>query len=258
LIIMRIAQISTLATTLRPRGGGSVESLVGLLAREFSRLGHEVTVYAAAGSNTFGKLVPSLPGTYGKEGAPDDWQVCEWINLCRAVEDAGKFDVMHSHGYLLGLPLQRLTATPLVNTIHVCPSENEASLWHLFPESCVTAISRFQWSAFPSCVPAAMIHHGVDPAEFPFQAGPEDYLCFVGRFTSGKNPLAAIDVARKLGMKIVLAGPYSAFFEHHVKPLVDGLSVEYVGQVEGDERARLMGGARALLYPISTPEPFAS
>jgi glycosyltransferase involved in cell wall biosynthesis len=37
---------------------------------------------------------------------------------------------------------------------------------------------------------------------------------------------------------------------------VDGRSVEYVGPVGGAERDRLLGGARALLYPLTYPEPF--
>ena len=45
--------------------------------------------------------------------------MCEWINLCRAAEMSGEFDVVHSHAYLFGLPLERLFRCPLVNTMHV-------------------------------------------------------------------------------------------------------------------------------------------
>src|SRR4051812_23138375 len=115
---MRIAQASTLATTVRPGGGGSVEQLVWLLCREFVRLGHEVTVFASAGSTTYGDLVATLPGPYAIAGSPSDWYLCEWINLCRAVERSVNFDVLHSHAYLWGLPLRHLSRAPTVHTMH--------------------------------------------------------------------------------------------------------------------------------------------
>ena len=105
---MRIAQIATLATPVRQERSDSIEYLVWLLTRELTRLGHEVTVFAARGSEVDGELVATLPGTYGSDGVPDDWQLCEWINLCRAIEQSDRFDVIHSHAYLWGLPMERL------------------------------------------------------------------------------------------------------------------------------------------------------
>ena len=54
---MRIAQISTLSAPVRRETGGSVESLTWLLTRELIRLGHQVTVFGAAGSEVDGELV---------------------------------------------------------------------------------------------------------------------------------------------------------------------------------------------------------
>jgi glycosyltransferase involved in cell wall biosynthesis len=253
---MRIAQISTLATTVRPGGGGSVEQLVWLLTREFVRLGHDVTVFAAAGSETYGNLVASLPGPYATAGSPADWQLCEWINLCRAVEQSRDFDVLHSHAYLWGVPLQPLAHAPMVHTMHITPDEDHARLWSMAPESCVTAISQYQWSRFPNSTPAAVVHHGVDETQFTFRTEPEDYICYLGRFISGKGVRIAVDVARSLGLRLLVAGPRNDYYSSHIAPLVDGRSVEYVGSVTGVARNQLLGGARALLYPIQEPEPF--
>jgi glycosyltransferase involved in cell wall biosynthesis len=253
---MRIGLISTLSTPVRQEGSDSVESLVWLLSRELTLLGHEVTVFACAGSEVCGELVVTLPGPYGTAGAPDDWQQCEWINLCRAVEQSERFDVLHSHAYLWGLPLERLSRAPMVHTLHVCPYEDEIRLWSLTPAARVTAVSHSQWSAAPGLRPAAVIHHGVDPAQFTFRDRPEDYVCFLGRFIPGKGPLRAVGVARSLGLRLLLAGPPNDYFRAHVEPLVDGRTVEYVGYVRGAERDRLLGGARALLYPVEAPEPF--
>jgi glycosyltransferase involved in cell wall biosynthesis len=253
---MRIAQIATLATRVRQIASGSIEGLVWVLARELTRLGHEVTVFAAAGSEVCGELVATLPGPYATDGSPGNWQLCEWINLARAVEQSSQFDVLHSHAYLWGIPLEGLARAPLVHTTHICPDEDAARLWSMNPGACVTAISHYHWSAFPQLRPAAVIHHGVDDSQFTFREEPEDYVCYLGRFAPGKGPLAAITAAQELGLRLLLAGPASDYYRQRVKPLVDQRWVEYVGPVAGAKRDALLGGARALLYPIQEPEPF--
>ncbi len=253
---MRIAQISTLSAPVRRETGGSVESLIWLLTRELIRLGHQVTVFGAAGSGVDGELVATLAGPYGAHGSLDDWQLCEWVNLCRAVEQSSRFDVLHSHAYLWGIPLQSLSRAPLVHTTHIVPDDNSARLRSMWPGACVTAISKHQWSAYPHLSPMAIIPHGVDVAQFTVREEPDDYVCYVGRFTSGKGPIQAIETARTLGLRLLLAGPENKYFREQVKPLLDGRHVEYVGFVAGAARDKLLGGARALLYPIQYPEAF--
>lgn len=253
---MRIAQVSTLAAPVRQETWGSVESLIWLLTRELARLGHEVTVFGTGGSEVDGKVVATLPGQYGAPGSLDDWHLCEWVNLSRAIEESGRFDVIHTHAYLWALPLEPLSRAPLVHTMHIVPDDNHARLWAMHPSACVTALSRHQWSAYPQLRPAAVIPHGVDETQFTFQEKPGDYVCYLGRFTSGKGPRQAIAAARELGLRLVLAGPPSPYFREHVQPLVDGRTVEYVGPVNSAQRNALLGGARALLYPIQYPEAF--
>jgi glycosyltransferase involved in cell wall biosynthesis len=253
---MRIAQVSTLAAPVRRNSGGSVESLVWLLTRELTRLGHEVTVFGTAGAEVPGTSVATLPGPYGAPGSLDDWQLCEWVNLCRAVERSGEFDLLHSHAYLWGIPLQSLSKAPLLHTMHIVPDDTHARLWAMQPASPVTAISSHQWRAYPYLKPLATIPHGIDLADFTFRPRPEDYVCYLGRFVSGKGPKQAIAAARALGVRLLMAGPSNPYFREEVQPLIDGKQVEYVGPVSGAERDKLLGGARALLYPIQYPEAF--
>jgi len=255
---MRIAQVSTLSAPVAEESSGSVEAWLWLLTRELVRLGHEVSVFAAANSQLppGAKLIATQPGHYGANGALDDWHLCEWLNLCRAVERSAEFDVLHSHAYLWGVPLSPLARAPVVHTTHIVPDENSAKLFAAYPQANVTAISRQQWSAYPHLNPAAVIHHGVDVKQFPFSGTPGDYFCYMGRFVSGKGPTHAIAVARKLGARLVMAGPRNDYFREHIEPLVDGKSIEYAGFVRGSDRAKLLGGARALLYPIQYPESF--
>jgi glycosyltransferase involved in cell wall biosynthesis len=254
---MRIAQISTSGTRVAPRGTGSIEGHVWLLSRELARRGHEVTVFATAGSQVEGaRVVESLPGVYGEGGAPCDWRMCEWINVARAVQQASQFDVIHSHNYLWGIPLQELSTAPMLHTLHVAPGDDEACLMATYPKSRVVAISGWQWNEHPSVVPAAMIHHGVDPDEFQFSPESQDYVCYLGRFTPEKGPIRAIKSARALGMKVRLAGPADEYFNSAIAPLVDGKDVVHVGAVAGTKRSEFLRGAKALLYPLRSAEPF--
>lgn len=253
---MRVALVSTLSAPVRQDSHGSVESLIHLLARELKQIGHDVTVFACEGSEVDGNLVTTLPGPYATAGSLADWSLCEWINLCRAVEHAEDFDVIHTHAYLWGIPLQRICRTPMLHTMHIVPHDDHAQLWSMSGHAWVTAITRRQWSQFPQVKPVAVVPHGVDPHQFSYNPIAGDYLCFIGRFTDAKGPLQAISIAKALGTKIILAGPINDYFLEHVKPLVDDVSVVYVGWAGMEARSELLGGAQVMLYPISYPEAF--
>jgi glycosyltransferase involved in cell wall biosynthesis len=253
---MRIAQVSTLASPVREHAHGSVESLVWLMTRELARLGHQVTVFGVAGSEADGEVVATLPGPYGENDSLEDWHLCEWINLCEAVKQSGRFDVLHSHAYLWGIPIESLSQAPMVHTMHIIPEQDSARLWTRSLGSCVTALSRHQWTAFPALRPAAVIPHGVDVSQFTLRVAPQDYVCYLGRFEPGKGPCQAIAAAHAAGVRLLMAGPSNPYFREKVQPLIDGKSVEYVGFVKGAERDKLLGGAKALVYPIQYPEAF--
>lgn len=253
---MRIAQVATLSAPVRKDSPGSVESLVWLLTRELRKLGHEVTVFATGDSQPGARLEAVLPGPYGAAGSIGDWHLCEWLNLANAVRASADFDVLHTHAYLWGLPLGPLCASKMVHTMHIVPDNDSVRLWSLHPGAAVTAISQHQWRAYPELKPVATVPHGLDSSDFVFCADPGDYVLYLGRFVSGKGPQHAIQFARELGLKLVLAGPENAWFREHIKPLVDGKNVEYAGYVSGRQKVELLGRARALLYPIQHPEAF--
>jgi glycosyltransferase involved in cell wall biosynthesis len=54
----------------------------------------------------------------------------------------------------------------------------------------------------------------------------------------------------------VLAGPRNEYYVEQIAGRVDGHSVVFAGEVDRNGAARLLGGARALLYPVREPEPF--
>ena len=253
---MRIAQVATVSAPVRKESSGSVESLVWLLTRELQKLGHDVTVFGTRDSQVTGNLESVLPGAYGATGAPSDWHVCEWLNVAHAAGKAAEFDIVHTHAYLWGMPLESLCRSKMVHTMHIVPDDDSARLWALHPGAAVTAISEHQWSEYPQLKPVAVIPHGLDSSAFAFCATPDDYVLYLGRFVSGKGPQHAIRYARELGLRLVLAGPENAWFREHIKPHVDGKNIEYVGYVSGSRKVELLGRARSLLYPIQYPEAF--
>ena len=216
-------------------------------------MGHQVTVFGCRGAEVECDFVETLPGSYGENGSPDDWNLCEWINLSAAIAHAGWFDVADSHVYTWGLPLIGVCKTPMLHTTHILPYDDDAQTWRLHPRANVTALSKFQWAEFPDRQPMAIVPHGVDPDQFTFRAKAGDYLVYLGRFIENKGPLEAIAVAKNLEMKLLLAGPVSSYFEQQIKPKVDGTQIQYVGPVDSLQRNALLSGARALLYPLRSP-----
>ena len=68
--------------------------------------------------------------------------------------------------------------------------------------------------------------------------------------------LQAIEIAKRVGMRLILAAAEDEYYREHVAPHVDGRRIVYVGEADFDAKVKLYGGARALLYPIQAREPF--
>jgi glycosyltransferase involved in cell wall biosynthesis len=57
-------------------------------------------------------------------------------------------------------------------------------------------------------------------------------------------------------MRLILAAAENQYYREVVAPFVDQRLVVYAGEVGAREKAALLGGARALLYPLKKAEPF--
>ncbi|HEX5417040.1 MAG TPA: glycosyltransferase, partial [Chloroflexota bacterium] len=82
----------------------------------------------------------------------------------------------------------------------------------------------------------------------------------LGRFHPNKGADLAIEVARRAGRRLIIAAPAPPddqrdWFETKIRPHLGG-DVEWIGPVEGTEKARLLGNAAATLAPIRWDEPF--
>lgn len=255
---LRIAHVGPIATSIPPPKSGSVQEMTSLLTEGLVDHGLDVTLFGTADSKTRAKLHATFPHGYWHDEDMWPWELYEMLNLAAAIERASSFDVIHYEAayYPMSLAFTRLSATPIVQTLHHSPSAAELKLWAHYPEARYIAISKEQASLLSGFNVVGTVLHGIDTDRFTFRERAEDYLLFLGRFTEGKGPVQAIQVARRLGMRLILAAAEEPYYHEHVKPLIDGKQIVYFGEADFDAKVRLFGGARALLYPIQAREPF--
>jgi len=235
-----------------------VETMTSLLTEGLVARGHDVTLFATADSRTSAKLEAIYPHGYWHDEHMWPWELYEMLNLAAAVERADEFDIIHYEAayYPMSLAFARLSPTPIVQTLHHSPSAAEVKLWSRYPEAPFVAISQEQARLLAGLNIVDTVLHGIDTTNFRFQEKPDDYLLFLGRFTEGKGVLQAIEIAKRVGMRLILAAAEDDYYREKVAPHVDGRHIVYFGEANFDAKVKLYGGARALLYPIQSREPF--
>ena len=232
--------------------------MTSLLTEGLVAAGHDVTLFATGDSTTKAKLEAIYPHGYWHDSTMWPWELYEMLNLAAAVERAADFDVIHYEAayYPISLAFTRLCPTPIVQTLHHSPNEAEVRLWRRYPEAPFVAISGEQASLLAGLNIVGTVLHGVDTDRFTFRATPDDYLLFLGRFTEGKGVLQAIEIAKRLDMRLILAAADDEYYRDKIASHVDGTRIVYFGEADFDAKVALYGGARALLYPIQKREPF--
>jgi glycosyltransferase involved in cell wall biosynthesis len=255
---LRIAHVAPVATSVPPPKSGSVQTMTSLLTEGLVARGHQVTLFATGDSKTSATLHALYPHGYWHDDTMWPWEMYEMLNIAAAVERARDFDIIHYEAsyYPMSLAFTRLSPTPVVQTLHHAPRPSEVALWQRYPQAPFIAISQEQARLLSGLNVVGIVLHSVDTDRFTFSDQPDDYLLFLGRFTEGKGVLAAIEIARRVGMRLLLAAAEDAYYRDQVAPLVDGRQIVYVGEADFDTKVKLYGGARALLYPVQAGEPF--
>ncbi len=258
---MRIAQVAPLTESLPPHGYGGIERVVHNLTEELVRQGHDVTLFASGDSLTSADHVAVVDESLRLSTSMRDHVICHTLQLAEVVRLAPKFDIVHFHTDFGYFPVWRNVRTPQVLTLHGrldLPDLSE--LFIEFNEISVVSISDSQRRPLPEANWVGTVYNGVptDPLHFRAEAG--DYLAFLGRISPEKNPEAAIEIAKRVGIPLKIAAKVDRvdeeFFEVRVKPLLDDPLIEFIGEVNDAEKYKLLGGAKALLFPIDWEEPF--
>jgi glycosyltransferase involved in cell wall biosynthesis len=251
--------------SIPPPAYGGIEQVVDLLAAEFIRRGHAVTLFAAAESRSPAHVTTLLDSQH-----PDEIQMSlyeaehsarAFDDIDAAAADGHPYDIVHDHSGFTAFAFAGRLATPLVHTLHG-PFTRETSAFYArnAGKAAALAISEYQrLQAPPQLDVVAVVHNPIIVDDFPFRADKDDYLLFIGRMNDEKGPQRAIAAARRAGMRLLLAGPVqpgqTEFFESEVEPHLGSDGIEYIGEV-GEEKRDLYAGAAALLMPIRWPEPF--
>ena len=253
---VKIAILASIAHSVPPRTYGPWEQVASTLTEGLVERGHEVTLFATSDSSTAAHLHAESPGGY-EETPGIDAKVYESLHIAACFERASQFDVISNQFDFLPLTYSRLTSTPVVTTIHGFSSERIVPVYVAYDDIAhYVAISNAD--RHPALTYAATIYHGIDLDAFTVGRGDGGYLLFLGRIHPDKGTHVAVEVARRAGVPLVIAGVVhdERYFQEQVEPHVDGRDVTFLGPVGPADRDRLLGGAAALLHLIDFEEPF--
>jgi glycosyltransferase involved in cell wall biosynthesis len=278
-----------------PHGYGGIENVVATLVPELRRLGHRVilatvgdsTVAADAYVRTFPEgQFPHITGPYNAMSGIAHAHMRHVVTALRADRS---IDLVHDHLEVVGpavLAAMGDAAPPVLQTLH-WDLRKHPDFYAGFDGGgrvFFAGVSESQVNRAPAnlrrqtvgFVPLATPLPPFDPA-----APRGDFLLTMGRVTPIKGYDVAARLCAKRGDPLVLAGPVSGFaderaldaaleagdpaatypdvrhFVDDVRPWLDA-GVRWVGSVAGAEKQRLLGSARAVLFPLRWEEPGAT
>jgi glycosyltransferase involved in cell wall biosynthesis len=242
-----------------PRLYGGIERIIDMLAKGLVARGHEVTLFAHPESSTAGRLIP-WPGGASQSRADT---IRNAATLARHVA-AGRFDVLHSFSRLAYMMPVLPMRIPKIMSYQRAISPRTTAFAHRLSRGTLefTAISDWMVEPVKHIGRWHMIPNGVPLETYTFQPTVADYapLVFLGRIEEIKGPHLAIEIARRTGHRLVIAGNIpiekKAWVDAHVMPHVDGQQITYIGPVDDAQKNALLGAARAFLMPILWDEPF--
>jgi glycosyltransferase involved in cell wall biosynthesis len=248
-----------------PAHYGGIERVVADLADGLSKLGHDITLWAAPGSHINGAVHP-----FGREG---EWT--RWSNVRNALTLAGRFlgsvsryDVIHNFGRLAYLaPVLALDVPKIQTYMRTVNPDNMVSARRLGARRLhYTAVSAaIRDTARPGGGEWSVIHNCAAAKRFPFVGDTDPAtapLVFLGRLDRCKGAHHAITVARRLQRRLIIPGNISPlpherqYYESEIAPRIDGRLVSYIGPVGDEQKRALLGQAAAMLLPVEWEEPF--
>lgn len=269
---LRIVVIAPLRFPIRRPHAGGLEAAVWSEVDALRSRGHDVTFIAPDGSDFLGEddafTLPSLQWGDRAEQTDTTWpETYDTLNaaaLARALDvvaaDRQRYDVISNH-CLHPLPLHRAPTLgiPMVTTLHT-PVDTAFVDAHRSARGAgsvflsVSAHTKRQWQG--AGVPSTTLPNGVDPAAWPLGPGGDDLVWF-GRIVPEKAPHLAVDVARRLGRRLVVAGRVgdAHYAETQLFPRL-GHGIDYAGPLAPDALAALVGHSALTLTTPAWQEPF--
>jgi glycosyltransferase involved in cell wall biosynthesis len=253
----RVALLAPISWPTPPPGYGPWEQVAYNIADGMRRRGLDVTLFATGDSQFAGRLASVVPvGT--SEDPTLNGDVYAALHTGRLFERAGEFDLIHNN--FDWKPLTYALATtlpPMITTIHGFSSPPILAAYYAgAARSFYCSISDADRD--PGLDYLATTYNGIDPETFTYSDRAGSYLVFLGRFHPEKGAHLAIEIAKRAGLRLKLAGiPHDeTYFREQVEPHIDGDAVQFLGHVRGKQRDELLGGALALVHMTTRPERF--
>lgn len=258
---MKIAQIAPIVERVPPKKYGGTERVVHALTEELVKRGHEVTLFASGDSQTSAKLESVYPRSLREARMKDLYGLNFWtlLNIGLVFELQDEFDIIHDHMAPFSLPTSNIATTPVVSTMHGAFNAENRKLFQTLRNANIVTISQAQIHSAPTINHAGTVYNGLYMDQYPFGNEPEDYLLYVGRICMEKGTHVAVEVAQQLDRKLIIAAKLDkndqAYFREYVEPRLSD-RVQWIGEVNEDERNELMSKAKCFLHPVLWREPF--
>lgn len=243
-----------------PPGYGPWERVTHDLTERLVEDGHDVTLFAAAGSATKATLVPTSDDVLSALPAARHRAVEDrHIAMAMAAASEAAFDVVHSHLHVHALGYADLIPCPLLTTLHgaAWDPSNHAQL-RAHANSPFVSLSDREREFLPELNYVATIPNGIRIEDFPPKGGEGGYVLFVGRIAPEKAPHLAVEAARAADLPLLMAGVVEDIHRGYAESVLSGVGdgVEYLGALHRDQLAPLLGEALALIMPLAWDEPF--
>jgi glycosyltransferase involved in cell wall biosynthesis len=252
----RIAILSPVAWRTPPRAYGAWETVAsniteGLVARGWKN----VTLFATKESITSAKLEGWIEKGY-EEDKSQIPLVSTCLHISKVMERAGEFDLIHNNFDYLPLTYLPLIKTPMLTTIHGFSEPDILRVYHDYKDTYYVSISDSDRD--PGLPYLATVYNGIDLSNLTFRPEPGDKLVHYGRIHKDKGTHLAVEVAKKSGMDLIIAGIIQDqdYFDNLVKPHVNQSSIQFIGPVNPVQRDALLKEAYTVLHLNTIPERF--
>lgn len=269
---LRLAIIAAARFPIRQPFAGGLEAHTWTLARELRRRGHDVALFAGAGSDpalgvrelSLSRLTISEAARADVSMSPQPWlaEHHAYLELMLSLAEprVDGFDIVHNNSlHYLPVAMAGALPGPMVTTLHTPPTPWLESAIQAPTRCPVTfvAVSQHTADAWRHVVPRSLVvRNGIDVDWW--RPGPGGGpLVWFGRLVPEKGAALAAQSARLAGWPLRLAGPIGDrdYFDERVRPLLGG-GVEYVGHLSHPELVDLVGDASATLVTPCWDEPY--
>jgi len=252
----RIAILSPVAWRTPPRAYGAWETVAGNITEGLVARGWKnVTLFATKDSISNAKLEGWIDKGY-EEDKSQIPMVSTCLHISKVMQRADEFDLIHNNFDYLPLTYLPLIKTPMLTTIHGFSEPDILRVYHDHKDSYFVSISDSDRD--PGLPYLATVYNGIDLSNLTFRDRPGDKLVHYGRIHNDKGTHLAIEVAKKCGMDLIIAGIIQDqdYFDNLIRPHLNESSIQFIGPVNPVQRNALLKEAYAVLHLNLIPERF--